>query len=88
MLIQLFVCVCVCTEVEGDSWKGLTIAYKYQELESACDGFTSKNLIGKGGFGTVFRGQLRKCDVAVKILNEVNNSVRANVYYYVWIIIL
>lgn len=34
------------------------------------------NLVGKGGFGTVFRGVLRCTDVAVKILSQV--SLRCN----------
>ncbi|GJY21400.1 leucine-rich repeat transmembrane protein kinase protein [Tanacetum coccineum] len=42
--------------------------YTYSEVQSFTDNFTT--VIGKGGFGTVFRGSIRGNQVAVKMLSE------------------
>ena len=47
------------------------MVYTHAELSEACNSFPSKSLIGKGGFGSVYKGNLRKCAVAVKVLTEV-----------------
>ncbi|GAU15749.1 hypothetical protein TSUD_235650 [Trifolium subterraneum] len=43
----------------------------YQDLYQATDGFSSRNLIGLGGFGSVYKGSLMSEDkiIAVKVLN-------------------
>jgi serine/threonine protein kinase len=38
-------------------------------MREATTGFADEKLVGKGGFGRVFRGRLRHSDVAVKVLN-------------------
>ena len=41
-------------------------AFTYQELHQACAGFSTANVVGEGGFGNVYRGQLPD-DTAVAI---------------------
>ncbi|XP_024195525.2 LRR receptor-like serine/threonine-protein kinase GSO1 [Rosa chinensis] len=42
----------------------------YQELLSATDGFNESNLLGTGGFGSVYKGTLSDgIDVAIKVFN-------------------
>ncbi|KAK2373507.1 putative LRR receptor serine/threonine-protein kinase [Trifolium repens] len=43
----------------------------YQDLYQATDGFSTTNLIGSGGFGSVYKGNLMSVDkvIAVKVLN-------------------
>ena len=42
------------------------------DLERATGDFSEENMVGKGGFGRVFRGKLRHSDVAIKVLNTVS----------------
>jgi len=48
----------------------------FQELHQGTDGFSDKNLIGSGSFGSVYRGNLVSEDnvVAVKVLNLQKNG--------------
>lgn len=46
--------------------------YKSSELRAATNDFDDKkNLIGKGGFGKVYKGNLRTAHAAVKVLSQV-----------------
>ena len=47
--------------------------FQFKELQIATSNFSSKNLIGKGGFGNVYKGQLQDGTVvAVKRLKDGN----------------
>lgn len=47
--------------------------FQFRELQIATDNFSSKNMIGKGGFGNVYKGYLQDGTVvAVKRLNDAN----------------
>ena len=50
---------------------GSSMIYSSAELLKATDNFSQENIVGKGGFGVVYRARIRMCDVAVKKLTEV-----------------
>ncbi|KAI4332886.1 hypothetical protein L6164_017760 [Bauhinia variegata] len=45
---------------------GTTCNFSYSELHAATRGFSDKNFISEGGFGSVYKGQLNGMTVAVK----------------------
>ena len=49
-----------------------TMQFSKEELEFATNSFSEENIIGEGGYGKVYRGELRFTLVAVKVLNEVS----------------
>ncbi|KAF5207216.1 Lrr receptor kinase serl2 [Thalictrum thalictroides] len=52
---------------------GNLMKFQFRELQIATDNFSSKNMIGKGGFGNVYKGYLPDGTVvAVKRLNDGN----------------
>ncbi|XP_071735455.1 probable serine/threonine-protein kinase PBL7 [Rutidosis leptorrhynchoides] len=52
------------------TFKGVQV-FTYRELESATNDFSDTNLVGKGGFGDVYRGLLRDGTVsAIKLLHR------------------
>ncbi|KAJ7979639.1 Cysteine-rich RLK (Receptor-like kinase) protein [Quillaja saponaria] len=49
--------------------------YKYSTIRVATNNFSDENKIGEGGFGTVYKGKLRKGqDIAVKRLSKTSNQ--------------
>lgn len=40
--------------------------FTYAELQAATDGFSAKNFLSEGGFGSVYRGELNGVKIAVK----------------------
>ncbi|AEE77027.1 NSP-interacting kinase 2 [Arabidopsis thaliana] len=49
--------------------------FNFKELQSATSNFSSKNLVGKGGFGNVYKGCLHDGSIiAVKRLKDINNG--------------
>ncbi|CAH8282978.1 unnamed protein product [Eruca vesicaria subsp. sativa] len=50
-------------------------SFSFRELHVATDGFSSKHILGAGGFGNVYRGKLGDGTmVAVKRLKDVNGT--------------
>ncbi|KAK1421135.1 hypothetical protein QVD17_23253 [Tagetes erecta] len=51
--------------------------FSYNELKVACHGFSSKNKVGEGGFGAVYKGQLTDGTiVAIKVLSVEHETMR------------
>ncbi|GAB4838161.1 hypothetical protein Ancab_027690 [Ancistrocladus abbreviatus] len=60
---------------EGQLGLGNLRSFTFKELQIATDNFSSKNLLGSGGFGNVYRGKLGDGTlVAVKRLKDVNGA--------------
>ncbi|CAH2061315.1 unnamed protein product [Thlaspi arvense] len=60
---------------EGLLGLGNLRSFTFRELHVATDGFSSKNILGAGGFGNVYRGKLGDGTmVAVKRLKDVNGA--------------
>lgn len=46
--------------------------YYAAELAVATSNYNKRNLLGRGGFGSVYKGYVRGCmDVAIKVLTQV-----------------
>ncbi|PIN08097.1 Serine/threonine protein kinase [Handroanthus impetiginosus] len=49
--------------------------FQFRELQMATNNFSSKNILGKGGFGNVYKGHLQDgTAVAVKRLNDISGT--------------
>jgi interleukin-1 receptor-associated kinase 1 len=49
----------------------------FHELEKATSSWNENNILGKGGFGTVYVGEWKETKVAVKVFKKVLESVNA-----------
>ena len=54
--------------------------FPLEDLCQVTDNFSKEKLIGKGGFGHVYRAKLRHSDVAIKVLNTVCGTEYKNIY--------
>lgn len=43
-----------------------TLAVKYEDIVAATNGFSAENILGKGGYGVVYRGIWKHTEVAIK----------------------
>ena len=74
LVISLLVLCCIRKKKKENSFRdtrNFLLNLSYQSLLNATDGFSSTNLIGVGGFGSVYKGSLDhgRHIVAVKVLN-------------------
>ncbi|XP_031109318.1 cold-responsive protein kinase 1-like [Ipomoea triloba] len=54
-------------------------SYIYKDLKAATNDFSEENILGKGGFGDVYKGTLQSGDVvAVKKLTTISSRAKAN----------
>lgn len=51
------------------------ICYRYVDIVAATNTFREDNLLGRGGFGVVYRGNIKKTTFAIKILHKRENPV-------------
>ena len=47
------------------------ISVDFEEIRKATENFSDKKVIGTGGFGTVYKGELSRTSMAIKVLKEV-----------------
>lgn len=63
------------TQEAGQIKLGNLRTFTFKELHNATDGFSSKNILGSGGFGNVYKGKLPDgAMVAVKRLKDISGT--------------
>ncbi|XP_031635739.1 serine/threonine-protein kinase pelle-like [Contarinia nasturtii] len=55
-----------CDNKKAGDVAGLIPFVLYEELETATENWSEKNILGRGGFATVFRGRWKSTEVAIK----------------------
>ncbi|XP_031635930.1 serine/threonine-protein kinase pelle-like [Contarinia nasturtii] len=57
---------------------GLIPFISYEELVTATENWSEKNILGRGGFATVFRGRWKSTEVAIKKLQYKSDDAKKN----------
>lgn len=68
-----------------------TPSVKYEDVLQATSNFTSENILGRGGYGIVYKGVWKHLEVAIKrIQGRKDNSleVTRNIFYILYFFIL
>jgi hypothetical protein len=61
--------------VKSGSSVGHCMQFTSKELAEATNGYRRSTLIGKGGYGSVYKGLVRGClEVAIKVLTVVSHD--------------
>lgn len=54
--------------------------YGSKELSEATSNYNKRKLVGRGGFGAVYKGRVRGClDVAIKVLTQVCDFIMVGI---------
>lgn len=73
--VKFLVLILADKQEEGLQGLGNLRSFTFRELHVSTDGFSSKNILGAGGFGNVYRGKLGDGTmVAVKRLKDINGT--------------
>ncbi|KAL5993952.1 hypothetical protein ACLOJK_038309 [Asimina triloba] len=59
------------------SFKGTRMKLSYEDLVAATNNFNSNDLIGKGSFGSVYRGNIGGVGIAIKVLDQKQQKASA-----------
>ncbi|XP_058072552.1 probable serine/threonine-protein kinase PBL23 [Magnolia sinica] len=62
--------------------------FKFQELETATKSFSAESLIGEGGFGRVYKGQIEKTNQVVAVKQLDRNGLQGNKEFLVEVLML
>ena len=61
--------------------------FSYNDIKQATYGFHDSNLLGKGGFGTVYKGIMRNTTFAIKLLKNVSWTTGYQIVIYYCLLI-
>ncbi|GFS77321.1 hypothetical protein NPIL_372911 [Nephila pilipes] len=67
-------CACAISLSSQDDCLPDIMRIAYEDIRKATDGFNKDRILGRGGFGTVYRGEWKGASVAIKILTPRHSS--------------